>query len=163
MTEKRSALGAELVIPLLALGFTIYFLYSTAALQWEAKANGVVMGTALMVLVAVQLLRIGFDLARGRSELGFGALTSPPDAFRKRVGILAITILLVAGLPWLGLSLGLFLAFTAGFTIMGVRPAKRVLLVSFVIAAVCSVMFTAGLDIGLPRGPVESLFHHFLG
>jgi hypothetical protein len=163
VTEKRTALGAELVIPLLALGFTLYFLYSTSALQWEAKANGVIMGTALIVLVAGQLLRIGFDLARGRGGLGFGELTSPPEAFRKRVGIIAVTVLLVAGLPWLGLSLGLFLAFAAGFTIMGVRPAKRVLLVSFAIAAVCSVMFTAGLDIGLPRGPVENLFHHFLG
>jgi len=163
VTQGRKALGADLVIPLLALGFTVYFFYSTSGLQWEAKANGLIIGTALIVLVAIQLIRMGVDFARGRGDLGFAPLLDPRDALAKRLGMLAVTIALVALLPWLGLSLGLFLAFVAAFWIMGVRPVKRVLLVSFAIAAVCSVMFTVALDIGLPRGPIENLFHHFRG
>jgi hypothetical protein len=37
----KAPLGADLVIPALALGFAIYFFFSIADLVWEAKANGV--------------------------------------------------------------------------------------------------------------------------
>jgi len=161
--EKPKALGADLVIPVLALGFTIYFFFSTRGLQWEARANGLIIGTALILLVAAQLVRIGISVVRRREPLGFAPLVSPPDALRKRLGMLAVTIAFVATIPWLGLGLGLFAALAAAFWIMGVRPARNVLLVAFIITAVCWVLFTIALDIGLPPGPVEHLYHHFAG
>lgn len=161
--EKRKALGADLVIPVLALAFTIYFFSSTRELQWEARANGLIIGTALIVLVVVQLARIAIGVARHKEELGFGPLLAPPEALRKRLGMLAVTIAFVATLPWVGLGLGLFVALAAAFWIMGVRPARHVLLVSFIITAVCWVLFTIALDIGLPPGPVEHLYHSLAG
>ena len=55
----KKALGADLVIPALALGFAVYFFVSIADLAWEAKANGVVIGGVLVVLILVQVVRIG--------------------------------------------------------------------------------------------------------
>jgi hypothetical protein len=75
--DKRPAAGAELVIPLLALGLTAYFLYSVAGVEWQAKANGVIVGTALLVLIAVQAVRVALALARGQADRGFGALLAP--------------------------------------------------------------------------------------
>ena len=46
----KTPLGADLVIPALALGFAAYFFVSIADLAWEAKANGVVIGGVLVVL-----------------------------------------------------------------------------------------------------------------
>ncbi len=43
----KKALGADLVIPALALSFAAYFFVSIADLAWEAKANGVVIGGIL--------------------------------------------------------------------------------------------------------------------
>lgn len=163
MSEKPKSPGADLVVPVLALAFTVYFFFSTRELQWEARANGLIIGTALIVLSIAQLARIAIAVVRRHEGLGFASLLSPPDALRKRLGMLAVTIVFVATLPWLGLGLGLFLAFVAAFWIMGVRPLRHVLLVSLVIVAVCWVMFTVALDIGLPPGPVESLYHHFAG
>lgn len=163
MSEKPKALGADLVIPVLALGFTVYFFFSTRDLQWEARANGLIIGTALIVLAVAQLVRIAVAVARRGEGLGFATLLEPREALRKRLGMLAVTIAFVAALPWLGLGLGLFLALAASFAIMGVRPARHVLLVSFIITAVCWVLFTVALDIGLPKGPVESLYHHIAG
>ena len=40
----KPPLGADLVIPALALGFAVYFFVSIADLAWEAKANGMVIG-----------------------------------------------------------------------------------------------------------------------
>jgi tripartite tricarboxylate transporter TctB family protein len=163
VSDKPKALGADLVIPVVALAFTVYFFYSTRELQWEARANGIIIGTLLIVLGTVQIVRVLVDRWRGRATLGFDTLTSPPDALRKRLGMLAITIVFVATLPWLGLGLGIFLAFVAAFRVMEVHGWKHILLVSFIIAAVCSALFTVALDIGLPHGPVESVIAHFAG
>jgi hypothetical protein len=157
VSEKRAALGAELLIPLMALGFTIYFLASTSAMEWEAKANGVIVGWILIGLVAVQLVRSAIDLAHGRASLSFAPLVQPADATRKRIGMLVVTIALVAFVPWAGVGLGLFLALASGFAVMGVRPIRRILMVSFCVALSCSLLFTVALDSGLPHGPVENL------
>jgi hypothetical protein len=157
VTEKRAALGAELVIPLLAAGFTAYFLASTSEMEWEAKANGVIVGWILIALVGVQLVRSAVDLAGGRATLSFAPLVQPADAMRKRIGMMVVTIALVAGVPWAGVGLGLFLALAAGFAVMGVRPVRRLLVVSFCVALACSLLFTVALDSGLPHGPVENL------
>lgn len=160
--EKRIAVGADLVIPVLALGFAAYFLVSTANLEWEAKANGVIIGWALVLLIAVQLVRNALALARGGASWSFAPLLQPAEALRKRIGMLAITIAFVATVPWLGLGLGLFIALAAAFTVMGVKGRKHVVLVSFAIAAVCTLIFTVALDSSLPRGPVEKLLFHLL-
>jgi tripartite tricarboxylate transporter TctB family protein len=161
MTESPKALGADLVIPVVAFAFTVYFLYSTSALQWEARSNGLIIGTLLLVLVVVQFVRVGMDFARRRGTFTFGPLVTPGEVFRKRIGMLAITIAFVAALPWVGLAIGLFVALAASFALMGVRPIRHVLLVAFAITVVCWLGFTVALDMGLPPGPVEKLFAHF--
>jgi hypothetical protein len=160
--EKRVALGAELVMPVIALAFATYFLVSTADLQWEAKANGVIIGSLLVLLLAVQFVRSGIAYARGRANFSFGSLLRPSDVLYKRLGMMAITIALVATVPWLGLGLGLFLSLSAGLIMMGVRGFGHAVLVAFLVALTCSVLFTVVLDSGLPRGPVEHLLLYFV-
>jgi len=153
--EGGKAYGADLVIPVLAAAFTIYFLYTIAGLEWEAKANGIFVGVALLALVGVQVVRTAIGLARGQGTLTFAPLLEPRAALPKRLGMLAITIAFVCAVPWLGLGLGLLVALAAGFAVMGVRPWRRVLVTAFIVAAVATVMFNAVLDTGLPKGPVE--------
>jgi len=157
VSEPPKAYGADLVIPVLAAAFTIYFLYTIAGLEWEAKANGIFVGVALLALVAVQMVRSVIGIARGRGRLTFGPLLEPREALPRRLGMMAITIAFVVTVPWLGLGLGLFIALAAGFAVMGVRPWRRVLLTSFIVAAISTVLFNAVLDTGLPKGPVEKL------
>jgi len=157
VSEPPKAYGADLVIPVLAAAFTIYFLYTIAGLEWEAKANGIFVGVALLALVAVQVVRSVIGIARGRGRLTFGPLLEPREALPRRLGMMAITIAFVITVPWLGLGLGLFIALAAGFAVMGVRPWRRLLLTSFIVAAVSTVLFNAVLDTGLPKGPVEKL------
>jgi hypothetical protein len=155
--ERRPAAGADLVIPLLALGLTVYFLYSVSEVEWQAKANGVIVGSALIILIGVQVVRVLVALAHGRADRGFGTLFMPRDALYKRLGMLAITIVFVALVPYLGLALGLFLALSVAFYLMGIRGIPRVLVVSLAVSIASSLLFTVALDSGLPKGPVENL------
>lgn len=162
MSDGKKAYGADLVIPALALAFTVYFLFTTSGMEWEAKANGVFVGWMLIALVVVQAVRIAIGYARGRGDFSFAPLVAPRQATTKRLGMMAITIAFVAAVPWLGVGLGLFLGLSAGFAVMGVRPVKRILVVSSCMALACALLFNGVLDTGLPSGPVEKLIHHFV-
>ena len=153
----KNPLGADLVIPALALGFAVYFFVSIADLAWEAKANGVVIGGVLVLLIAAQLVRIGLALARRRATLGFEAIWAPREALGKRVGMVLITVLFIATLKWLGLTLGLFLSLLAALWIMGAR-GKSLVIIPLAVSAAAYLLFVVLLHSDIPHGPIERLF-----
>lgn len=153
----KTPLGADLVIPLLALGFSAYFFWSIADLNWEAKANGVLIGTVLVGLVAIQLGRIGRQLALGAGDLRMNPLWLPRDALAKRVGMVVLTAAFIAALEWLGLTLSLLLAMAVALRLMGVRKPVTILWVSFAVAGAAYLLFVAILESAFPHGPIEQL------
>ena len=153
----KSPLGADLVIPALALGFAAYFFVSIADLAWEAKANGVVIGGVLVLLILIQLIRITARVLKHDASLAFDPLWQPRDALVKRVGMVAITIVFIATLKWLGLTLGLALALFGALWIMGAR-GKALVLIPVTVAAAAYLLFVALLQSDIPHGPIERLF-----
>src|SRR3990172_514348 len=107
---SKAPLGADLVIPALALAFAGYFFVSISDLAWEAKANGVLIGGVLAALVAVQFLRVGLQVWVGAANLGFERLLLPHHALAKRIGMVGLTALFIFSMDWLGLALSLFFA-----------------------------------------------------
>jgi hypothetical protein len=156
--KERTPLGADLVIPLLALGFAIYFFWSIADLAWDAKANAVVIGTALVVLVAVQLVSIAVQVAKGRGDLRTDPLWQPTDVLWKRVGLVLVTVAFIVSLQLLGLTLALLIAMAAALAIMGVRKLSTIVWISVAVAAAAYILFIAVLDSAFPHGPIEKLF-----
>ena len=152
----KKSLGADLIIPALALGFAIYFFVSIADLAWEAKANGVVIGGILIGLIALQAIRVAIEVVKRRADLSFGALWEPRDALGKRVGMVVITVAFIATLNWLGLTLGLLLALFAALWIMGAR-GKPLVIVPLAVAAAAYLLFVVLLQSDIPHGPIERL------
>ncbi len=152
----RPSHGADLVIPALALGFAIYFFVSIADLAWEAKANGMIIGAVLVLLIAIQLVRSLVPFLWGREGLRFDVLWEPRDALAKRIGMVAVTIAFIATLNWLGLTLGLALALFAALWIMGAR-GKPLLILPLAVAAAAYLLFVVLLQSDIPHGPIERL------
>jgi hypothetical protein len=152
----KKPLGGDLVIPALALGFAAYFFVSIVDLAWEAKANGMVIGGVLVLLVLMQIVRIGIQLARGTGSLSMAALWQPRDAFGKRIGMVVVTVVFIATLKWLGLTLGLLLALLAALWIMGVR-GKALVILPLAVAAAAYLLFVVLLNTDIPHGPIEKL------
>ncbi len=153
----KAPLGADLVIPALALGFAVYFFFSIADLSWEAKANGVLIGAILVSLIAIQLARVGVQVAKGKASLGLEPLWEPREALPRRVGLVLITVAFIVAIRWAGLTLSLFVALAAALYLMGVRKPAPLLLVPLAVAASAYLLFIVALDSDLPRGPVEQL------
>lgn len=155
--DSKAPLGADLVIPALALGFAAYFFVSISDLAWEAKANGVLIGSILVVLVAVQFARVALQVWVGAASLSFSRLLRPHEALAKRIGMVCLTALFIFAMDWLGLTLALFLATAAALFLMGVRKRKHLFWTPFGVAAFAYVTFIVILDAEFPRGPVELL------
>jgi len=153
---NKAPLGADLIIPALALCFAAYFFFSIVDLAWEAKANGVLIGTVLIVLIAIQAVRVGMELAAGRGDLSLATLVAPRDALGKRLGMVLLTVIFIAAMPWLGLTLSLFLGLAAALYLMGVRRRTQLFWVPFSVAASAYSLFIALLNSDLPHGPVEN-------
>jgi len=161
--RKGSALGADLIIPVFALAFTIYFLATTANLVWEARANGTVIGVALLALVAVQFVRVYLRRQAGGGTWGLGEIVERSAAQGQRLALLAIVIVFIAVIPWLGTTLGLFLVMLASMYVLGVRRPGTLVGVSLAVAAVVYLLFIAFLQSRLPAGPVERLLGPLFG
>ena len=155
--KPKAPLGADLVIPALALGFAAYFFVSVEELAWEAKANGVLVGAVLVALVVLQLARIARQLARGAGDLGLQPLWQPVDATAKRLGLVAVAAAFIAALPWLGLTLALFAAMLATLLVMGVRRRAVLAGLPLAVAAAAYLLFVVALQSELPHGPIEKL------
>lgn len=159
----RPALGGDLVIPILAAAFTIYFLITTAGLDWEARANGVLIGVTLLVLVALQVGQTALKVATGGATLGLGELAEATPAQGRRLALIAILAAFIGTLPWLGTSLGLTLTMAASMAVLGVRSPRVLAGVSLGTAAAVYLLFIALLGAQLPAGPVEDLIARLSG
>jgi len=154
---KRDPLGADLVIPGLALAFAIYFFFDIEDLAWEAKANGVLVGSLLVGLIAVQFVRTGLKIVRGRGDLSFSVLFQPRDALVKRILLVVLTVVFIASLQWLGLTLDVLVCMALALYLMGVRKRAQLLIIPSIVAAFAYLMFVAALASEIPYGPIEKL------
>ncbi len=156
-TERpaKAALGADLIIPALGSALAIYYLTTTADLDWEAKSAGLFVGTVLLALCAVHLVRTVISLARGTGTLGFGALVANTRHNRQRLALLVLVALFIATISWTGTTLGLFLLLIAALLVMGVREPARILGIAFCTSALVYIMLIYLLDTRLPRGLIE--------
>jgi hypothetical protein len=161
--EQRPALGADLVIPAMAAAFTIYFLVSTNHFVWEAKANGVVIGVTLLVLLVMQVVRIFLNVRAGRGTLSLGELVAPTRAQGQRLALIVILAFFVGSISWLGTTLALYLAMTASMIALGVRKPLELFLVPFLTSLFVYLVFVALLPTRMPEGVVENLVSAIVG
>jgi len=155
--NSKDAALADLVIPALAVAFTLYFFDSIWDLAWEARATGIVVGTALLALIVALVVRVVRRLAAGRATLSFGHLIGPWPHGRQRIGIVVLCALFIALLPWLGLTLGLFVLTSALMFLLGAGSWRAIVVASGAVSVSAYLLFVVFLNTRMPHGPVEKL------
>jgi hypothetical protein len=156
-------LGADLIIPVLACALAAYYFVTTIDLTWEAKATGLFIGAVLAALCVGHFVRLGLRLASRRGSLAIGELISNDHFNRQRFGLVALVILFIASIQWVGTTLGLFLVLVGCMLVMGVRSIRMLVGVSFVTAAVVYLLLIYLLSSRLPHGPIEKLLSSMSG
>ena len=156
-------IGADFIIPVLAVALVAYYSATTLGMTWEAKVTGVVIGAVLIPLCLVHMVRMATAIARGHGTLGFGDLVSNIPFNRQRLGLVLLVAIFIASLEWIGTTAGLFLLLIGCMLVMGVRSVRALLGVATVTTAVVYVLLIHLLNSRLPRGPVEKLLGSLLG
>lgn len=155
-------IGADLIIPVMSVGLTLYYLVSTEALTWEARSTGWLIGFALLALCMLQFATIALQRWRGQATLGLGDFLADTPNNRKRLGLLVVLALFVAALPLTGTTLGLFLVMAAAMVIMGVRRPRQIIGISLATSASVFLLFILLLKSKLPRGAIDQSLVAFL-
>lgn len=156
--EGKRQIGGELVIPLLALGFTLYYISTVLNSPWSAKVNAYMVGSVLILLVLVFFARALGVLLRGQATLGISDLLAPYEILPKRLAFMAVSLGYLVAIHWLGFTLTTFLFLASSMLILGGGRRPLLCLASaFVMAAVALGVFVILFEKRFPEGPVENL------
>jgi hypothetical protein len=154
---EKPAIGGEFLVPAVAVGLAVYFLIDVDGLVWEARANATVIAYVLLGLIAIQLVRMTLRVYAGEASLGLGPLVEPRRLLPLRFMVVAVTGTFIIALPWLGLTLGLFLLVGILMTLLRAGTWTRILTTATVVSGLSYFLFIALLNSRLPHGPVEKL------
>lgn len=160
--RERKPVGQELIIPALAVGFTAYYFWTVQELAWEAKANGIVIGAILVVLVVLLLVRIGWQVSKGQASLRV-TLGGERETDLARLGLLAIMVAFLFALTYLGTSIALAAMLFAGMWLLGGRHWPTLIGVSIVTPLVVWATLIVALGTRFPAGPFERAMASLLG
>ena len=154
----RRPVGGELIIPIAAVAFTLYYFSSIIDSPWEAQVNAFFVGSILLALVAILLIKVGRELIAGQADLRLGALIEPVAVIPKRLILLLLAIGYVAAIEWLGFTLTTFAFLTvAMLTLNDGRRPGFVLGLAAVLALGGYVLFIVAFQTRFPAGPFERL------
>lgn len=161
--SRKRALGAELVIPVGALVFTLYYFYTILEAPWTAQASAFFIGTILIVLV---LIFIGLTfrwVAKGEGDWSFHTLFEPHDYVKIRLGLLALTVGYIAVISFLGFTITTFLFLVLAMLLLNRgRRAKLSLTLAAILSVGGYLLFIVAFDTNFPEGPFEFLMNGIL-
>ncbi len=160
---RKRALGAELVIPVTALVFTLYYFYTILESPWTAQASAFFIGTILIVLALVFIALTFRWVAKGDGDWSFHTLFEPHDYVRLRLGLLALTVGYIAVISFLGFTITTFLFLVLAMLLLNRGRRARL---SLTLAAILSIggylLFIVAFDTNFPEGPFENLMNGIL-
>jgi len=160
--KEKKAKGDELVFPIMALAFAIYYLYTIMDLTWEAQINGVLVGSILIFLIGIFLFRTVLDRWRGKISLKFKTFVFKSSIQLSRVWFLLLAVAYVIVIPWGGFTLTTFGYLLAAMLLLGVRSPVRLFSISLALSISGYFFFITLLHTRFPSGPVERLLEWLL-
>ena len=115
--EIRS-LGGELIIPVIAVVFTLYFFTTILNSPWTAQVSTFLIGGILLLVCAIFFVRSAVLWRSGQADLGMGGLISRDDLRSGRLGLFLCTIGYTVLIQWFGFTLTTFAFLFASMTVL---------------------------------------------
>ena len=147
----------DLIIPVLALAFTIYYLTTITEVPWIAQASAITVSCLLVAAIVAYFIRTAYRIKRGSEVI---VLPGPPpslDVSLRRAGLLALTIAYVALIESLGFTLTTLIFIFLGILVLSSWSNWKVAaLVSVSCSVTGYVVFIYFFGTRFPRGPIEN-------
>jgi hypothetical protein len=154
--SEKKHIGADLVIPIAALAFTVYYFTTIIDLPWTAQASTFLVGGLLVATITAFLVFNILALFRGEVDLGFQRLTDPLPFLPKRAALFALTIGYIIAVEWVGFTITTFVFLSGAMLLLsqGQRP-KFILGLSAALAFGGYLLFVHAFEVRFPKGPFE--------
>lgn len=155
--QRRKNVLPDLIIPFVALAFTVYYLTTITEVPWIAQASAITVSCLLFAAIAAYFIRTAYRIRHGSEVI---ALPGPPRDLvvsLRRAGLLVLTIAYVALIDSLGFTLT-----TSAFIFLGIVVLsswsnwKAAALVSVACSVSGYVVFIYIFETRFPRGPIEN-------
>ena len=169
---EKKHLGADLVIPAMALIFTLYYFYTIINwpwnpedlyIAWSAQVTAFFIGSVLIALIAIYVVFALLSVRRGEADLGLQHLTDPVSIMPRRAALFALTLSFILFIPWGGFTITTFL-FLNGAMLLLTRGQNWKLIIP--LSAVLSIggyfLFIYAFKVRFPKGPFENLMSQVL-
>lgn len=155
--KTQRQFGGELIIPILAIVFTLYFFSSIWNSPWTAQVSAFAVGGILLLVCGIFIIRCVVWLRQGEGTLGFANVFNREDLTTGRIGLLATTVGFCVFIEQLGFALTTFLFLSISMIILakGKRPVF-IAIVSAMMALGGWAVFIWAFDTRFPRGWFET-------
>lgn len=156
-SEPPRMLASELIIPVLAVAFTLYFFSSIWNSPWTAKVSAFMVGGILLTVCAIYFLKFAVNYRKGRALLSFGYLFSREDIASGRLGLAIATIAYCVLIDRMGFTLTTFLFLAISMLILGKGNRPVMIVLSSAVISLCGwAVFIWAFDTRFPRGWFET-------
>lgn len=157
----KKSLGPDLIIPVGAVLFTLYYFSTIIDSPWTAQVSAFFVGAILLLLCAAFLVGTGLRVARGEADLRMDGLVAPRSVALRRLALFVLTLSYIFLIDWLGFTITTFLFILLGMTLLSgwQRARKRLILaLSAVLSVGGYLLFVVAFQRRFPEGPFEQLF-----
>lgn len=153
--EKR-ALGADLIIPVAAAAFAVYYLSTIWGLPWEATAAGFGITAAMAILLVVLGVRFTLEWLSGTAAMRMGGLVYPLDSLGRRVGLLLLALGFIYMMRFLGFTISLFIFLVIAISFLSnLTQVKKGILIAACVSLGGYLLFIQFIGARFPHGPFE--------
>jgi len=155
---KKPSLGSDLIIPVAAILFTLYYFYSILHTPWTAQVSAFFNGTILLILCVVFIAGVVVKVARGTASLGFDRLIEPLDIAPKRALLFVLTLLYIACIDWAGFTITTFVFLALGMLLLSGRERRNKVFIVALSAGLAIggyLLFVVAFERHFPEGPFE--------
>jgi len=163
MTEKEEiqkietrSIGSELIIPVMAFCFTIYYFVTIIDAPWTAQVAAFIVGAILIFLVVTFVVRSINSAVTEGEFLDFTNLVRPKPLLAKRIIVLGLTLAFILIVPHLGFTLTTFLFLSLAMMVLNeFRKKKFIILLSAALSVGGYLLFIVAFETRFPAGPFE--------
>jgi hypothetical protein len=147
----------ELIIPVLALVFTVYYLTTITEVPWIAQASAILVSGLLLLSIVAFAIRTAVRINKGREFISWNLLNIDTVYMARRVILLALTIGYVYFLDVLGFTLSTSVFIFCGVILLSsLANWRKALLVALSCSTLGYIVFIHYFQTRFPKGIIEN-------
>lgn len=163
-SPERKAAGGQLVIPVAGILFTLYYFSTIWNSPFEAQVAAFFVGTILLALSLVFIVKLLWQWKGGEISLAFDDLVGGRAMRLRRLILFGLTLGFMVLIEYLGFTITTFLFLASAMLLLGEgRHPGRAIGIAFGAALGGYLLFILAFETRFPSGPFESFMKWVLG